>query len=89
MSPIVAAALVATMTTLGRWARGKTLTIDTVVGLVGVAIGLTVLEQANQKFARGFAILVVIGVAVAHLDVIVGSSGLSGGGARAGTGSKG
>ena len=78
MSPLVAAATVAAMTTLGRWARGKTLTIDTVVGMVGVAIGLAILEQANAKFARGFGILVVIGVAVAHLPTLVDASGLTG-----------
>jgi hypothetical protein len=78
MSPIVAAATVAAMTTLGRWARGKGLTIDTVVGLVGVALGLAVIEQANAKLARGLGALVVIGVAAAHLPILLDQTGLTG-----------
>jgi len=77
MSPVVAAVTVAAMTTLGRWARGKGLTVETVVGLVGVALGLAVIEQANPKLARGFGTLVVIGVAVAHLPIIINASGLA------------
>jgi hypothetical protein len=78
MSPLVAAATVAAMTTLGRWARGKGLTIDTVVGLVGVALGLAIIEQANVKLSRGLGALVVIGVATAHLPTLLDSTGLTG-----------
>jgi hypothetical protein len=81
MSPIVAAVTVAAMTTLGRWARGKTLTIDTVVGVVGVALGLAVVEQANTRLARQLGALIVIGVAAAHLPILLDSTGLTGSGA--------
>lgn len=78
MNPIVAAVTVAAMTTLGRWARGKTLTIDTVVGVVGVALGLAVIDQANARLARQLGALIVIGVAAAHLPLLLDSTGLTG-----------
>lgn len=78
MNPLVAAATVAAMTTLGRWARGKGLTIDTVLGVVGVALGLAIIDQANAKLARGLGALIVIGVAAAHLPTLLNATGLTG-----------
>lgn len=78
MSPLMAAFTVAAMTTLGKWARGKSLSVDTVVGLVGVAVGLAVVDQANARLARAMGALVVIGVAVAHLPTVLDASGLTG-----------
>jgi len=77
MNPIAAAFTTVTITTLGRWAKGKGLTIDTVVGFVFLAIFLTVADQANPKLARAFGALVVVSVAIVHLPAILGKSGLA------------
>lgn len=79
MTPIVTAVIVGLMTTLGRWARGKGLTIDTVVGVVVLALTLAVIEQGNEKLARAFGALVVVGVALAHAPIILDATGLTDG----------
>jgi len=71
MNPIPAAILTATITTLGRWAKGKGMTVDTVVGLVFLAVFLAALEQANAKLARAFGALIVVSVAIVHLPAIL------------------
>lgn len=76
MNPITTAVVVGVMTTLGRWARGKGLTIDTVVGVVVLAITLAVIDTANEKLARAFGVLIVVGVAFAHLPVLLNATGL-------------
>lgn len=78
MTPIVASVLVGLMTTLGRWAKGKGLTIDTVVGVVILALSLALIEQANEKLARAFGALVVVGVALVHAPIIIDATGLVG-----------
>lgn len=77
MSPIVAAVMVGVMTTLGRWARGKGLTVDTVVGVVVLALALAVIEQGNEKLSRAFGLLVVLGVALAHAGIVLDATGLT------------
>jgi hypothetical protein len=76
MSPIVVSVVVGVMTTLGRWARGKGLTIDTVVGVVVLAIVLSVIDTANEKLGKAFGVLIVVGVAFAHVPVILDATGL-------------
>ena len=66
MNPVPAAMLTAAITTLSRWSRGKGLTINTVVGLVGIAIGLAVLDQFNESFAKAMGALIVVGTLVAQ-----------------------
>lgn len=78
MNPIPAAILTAGITTLGRWAKGEGLTVTTVVGLVFLAIFLSVLEQANGKAARAFGLLVVVSVAIVHLPAILPKANLGG-----------
>lgn len=77
MTPIVASVVVGVMTTLGRWARGKGLTIDVVVGVVVLAVTLALIETANEKLARAFGALVVIGVGLAHAPIVLDATGLT------------
>src|SRR5688572_10772510 len=77
VSPIVASVMVGLMTTLGRWARGKGLTVDTVVGVAVLAVTLAIIEQGNEKLARGFGLLVVLGVALVHAGPILDATGLT------------
>lgn len=90
MNPVVAAIVVAATTTIGRWARGKTLSVDIVVGLMGIAIALTIIDQVNKELAKAFGVLAVVATLVAHADVIfkaisgvTGSPGGGGGGGSA------
>lgn len=76
MTPVTAAVVVGIMTTLGRWARGKGLTIDTVVGVALLAVTLALIDTANEKLARAFGALVVVGVAFAHVPTILDATGL-------------
>lgn len=77
MNPLIAAVVVGVMTTLGKWARGKTLSIDTVVGVVVLAVTLALIDQANEKLARTFGVLVVLGVALAHAPIVLDATGLT------------
>lgn len=82
MNPVMAAVVVGLMTTLGRWARGKGLTIDTVVGVTFLAVALALIETADEKLAKAFGTLIVVGVAFAHVPVILDKTGLVKGGGK-------
>lgn len=76
MNPVPAAVTIGLLTVLGRWARGKTLTIDTVVGVVVLAVLLAMLDQVNNKLARAFGALAVVAVAIVHLPAILDKAGV-------------
>jgi hypothetical protein len=77
MNPVVTAVVVGVMTTLGRWARGKSLDINTVVGVVVLAVILSIIDAANGKLARTFGVLVIVGVGLAHLPIILKATGMT------------
>lgn len=64
MNPIVVGLLLGAVTTVARWARGKTMTVDTVVGVAGVAIGLAVVDQMNKDLAKAMGTLIVVSVVI-------------------------
>lgn len=76
MNPLVTGLLVGALTTIGRWSRGKGLTIDTVLGVLGVAFGLAIIEQFNKDLAKAFSALVIVAVAWVHLPHILKQTGL-------------
>lgn len=76
MSPVIAAIFVGGITYLGRVARDKPMSINVVVGVGGLALGLAMLEQVNRDLAQKFAILAIVGTLLAHWQVIVKASGL-------------
>lgn len=78
MNPVMTSLLVGAMTTFGRWAKGKGLTVDTVVGVVFLALCLSLIEQANEKLARSFGLLVVVGVGIVYAPIIIDATGLAG-----------
>lgn len=77
MNPVLASLLVGGMTTVGRWAKGKGLTADTVVGVVFLALSLSLIEQANEKLSRAFGLLVVVAVAIVYAPIIIDATGLA------------
>ena len=76
MSPVMSALTVGGLTTLGRWANDKGLTIDTIVGIMGVAIILTFIQQANEDLASAFGALIIVAVAIVQLPAILAKTGL-------------
>lgn len=76
MPPIIAALAVGALTYLGRAARNEPMTIKTVVGIAGLALMLSIIEQADKKLAQQFGLLVLVGTLLAHWQVIVKASGL-------------
>ena len=77
MDPVPAALAIGAITTLGRWANGKGLTINTVVGVVGIAVSLALIEQVSPEIARSFGVLVLLGTSIVFLPQIFKKSGVS------------
>lgn len=78
MSPILASLAIGIMTTGARWAKGKTLDVDTVVGVLVLAVILSVLDSMNPKFGRAFSLLAVVAVGLVHGNTILDATGLTG-----------
>lgn len=51
--------------------------ISLVVGIGGLAIAFALVEEADEKLAKQFEILVILGVLLAHWQVIVKAAGFS------------
>lgn len=77
MNSVVTALVVGIITYLGRVARGKQMSIDLVVGIGGLAVALALVEQADKELAKKFGLLVVLGVLLAHWQIIVKAAGFS------------
>jgi hypothetical protein len=75
MRPIPAALVTGVLIVLGKWARNQSPNIDNAVGVVGIAVILALIEQANEKLSRAFAVLIVVSVAAVHLTTIVKAAG--------------
>ena len=85
MNSVITALVVGVITYLGRVARGKQMSIDLVVGIGGLAVALALVEQADKDLAKKFGLLVIIGVLLAHWQVIVSAAGFRPEGVVAGT----
>lgn len=77
MPPVIAALFVGALTYLGRAARNEPMTIKTVVGVGGLALMLSLIEQADKKLAQQFGLLIIVGTLLAHWQVIVNATGLN------------
>jgi uncharacterized protein YybS (DUF2232 family) len=53
------------------------MSIDLVVGIGGLAVALALVEQADKNLAKKFGLLVIIGVLLAHWQVIVKAAGFT------------
>lgn len=79
MNPVIASVFVGTITYLGRVARGKQMSIQVVIGVIGLAVSLAILDQIDSNLARKFAVLAVVGTLLAHWQVIAKATGLKAG----------
>lgn len=75
MSSVVSALIVGVITYLGRVARGKNMDITLVVGIGGLAVVFALVEEADESLAKKFEMLVILGVLLAHWQVIVKAAG--------------
>lgn len=80
MNAAITSVVVGVITYLGRTARGKPMSINVVVGIVGLAIMLAIIEQADRELAKKFGMLVIVGTLIAHWPIIAKSTGLKGDG---------
>lgn len=76
MNPIVASIVTGALVIGGKFADGKTPNMDNAIGIAGVAIGLSVLDQFNTKFAQAFGVLIVVAAALVHFPKIARATGL-------------
>lgn len=76
MNPIVASMTIGAIVTLARWRKGEFITIDNVIGIVGVALSLSVIAQMNKELAQSFGTLAVVGTALFQVPEIVQASRL-------------
>lgn len=77
MNPLSAALITGVMVVAGKWSEGKTPNIDNAIGVGGIAIGLALMEQANEKLATSFAWLIVLSVTIVYFPKIVKGAGLA------------
>lgn len=77
MNPITASLVTGALVVGGKLARGDAPTIENGLGVVGVAIGLAVLNEMNSEFASAFGTLIVVAVAIVHFPAIVKATGLA------------
>jgi hypothetical protein len=77
MNPLSAALISGAIIVAGKWANKKSPNIDNAVGVAGIAIGLALMDQANEKLASMFAWLIVLSVAIVYVPKIAKSTGLA------------
>jgi hypothetical protein len=76
MNPVAAAVITGTIIVTGKWANGKAPNIQNAIGVAGIAVGLALLDQANERLADMFAWLIVLSVAIVYIPKITKGAGL-------------
>lgn len=62
----------------GRWAQGKTVSVNIVVGAGVLALGLAVLDSANSDFASKMALMVLLAAVFMYAIPLSTKLGFSG-----------
>lgn len=78
MNPVGTALTAGALVVTGKWARGKTPSVDNAIGVAGIALGLSILEQFDDRLSSAFAALILVSLAAVHLPVIVKAVGFGG-----------
>lgn len=71
MNPIVATTLVGSMIVVRQWSRKEMISIDNVLGIVGIGLGLGFLHAMNPELAAVFGWLVVVGIGLFQLGPLL------------------
>jgi len=77
MNPLSAALITGAIVIVGKWSDGKAPNVDNGIGIAGIAVGLALLSQANEKLATSFAWLIVLSVTIVYVPKIVKGTGLA------------
>lgn len=77
MNPVGAALITGALIVAGKWADGKAPNINNAIGVAGIALGLALMDQANEKLANAFAWLIVLSVTIVYFPKIVKGTGLT------------
>ena len=75
MNTTNAVLLAALLTVSGQWARKKPLTAKIAVGAVFTALGLAAISNADEKLARDFATLILVGSVLYNGPVLFAAVG--------------
>jgi hypothetical protein len=75
LNPVSVAVVSGALVVLSKWAQNKSPTVDNAVGVVGIAIGLAILEQMSEQLAAAFAVLILVTIAMVHFPIIVKAAG--------------
>lgn len=77
MNSVSAALITGALIVAGKWASGKAPNLDNAVGVAGIAVGLSLMDQANPKLASAFGWLIVLSVAIVYIPRITKATGLA------------
>lgn len=77
MDTSTSALLTGVVVTAGKWSSGDGISVRTVLGAIFLAIILTVMNEANEKFARQFGVLILVGAVFRYAPKIIEKTGLA------------
>lgn len=77
MNPVATSLVAGALIIAGKWSRNQELKIDNAIGIAGIALGLALMEQMNERLSRMFGILILLSLAFIHLPAIVTSLGFA------------
>lgn len=77
ISPVTTAIVSGGLIVAGKWADGKGPTVDNAVGVAGIALGLALLEQADERLSSAFAVLILVSIGVVYLPKITTAVGFN------------
>jgi hypothetical protein len=71
MDAVPTAVVVGALVIGGKASQSKTPSMQNIIGIGGVALGLAMLEQINERLASAFSLLVIFGVAAVYFVPMV------------------
>ena len=77
MNPTTTVVLASVMVVAGKWAKDEKLNIRLAVGGMVLAVGLTLMSEMDEKLAKLFSALILLGIAYTYLPTIVKKAGLT------------
>lgn len=77
MNPLATALIAGTLVVAGKWADGNTPNLDNAIGVAGIAVGLAIIDQGNEKLANAFSWLILLSIIVVYFPKIARGTGLT------------
>lgn len=74
MNAATSAVMTGILVATGRWANKKPINVQLAVAIMVYAIILSLLEDANEKFAKQVGLLVLVGAAFTYLPKVVSAT---------------